>query len=254
MKHRDIFEIYAHEYDLITNAAARTKYHQKEIQALIEKFQPESVLDAGCATGLSASLFAKQGIKTVGLDRSRRMLTEARKKYGHSGYPLSFKSGQFEKLPANLNGKFDLVVCLANAISGVGSFSALKKSLGSFKRVLRPGGTLVLQMLNYASIKDGELFPVKATRNKQIGYIRYARRSGRQMEIHVVRLNLARGGLQFEPFCHRFDNFSPAEISRATREVGFGNLRRWSNLFVNEKFSNTCRDLVLTAVRQTSLD
>lgn len=249
MNNRDVFEIYAHEYDLITNARARTKYHREEIKALIEKYQPQSVLDAGCATGLSTMLFARQGITTVGLDRSRRMLTEARKKYGDRGYPLSFKSGQFEKLPANLNGKFDLVVCLANSISGVGSIPALKKSLGSFRRMLLPEGTLVLQALNYASLKDGDLFPIKATRNKGIGYLRYARRTGKQMEIHVVRLDLAGGGIKFEPFCHQFDNFSPAELSRATREAGFENLRRWSNLFVNEKFTSSCRDLVLTARR-----
>ncbi len=54
------FEKYAHEYDLITNAAQREKYHQKEVDALIARFRPRSVLDAGCASGLTAMLFARR--------------------------------------------------------------------------------------------------------------------------------------------------------------------------------------------------
>jgi len=34
------FEVYADEYDLITNAAARETHHAREVQAMIDRFHP----------------------------------------------------------------------------------------------------------------------------------------------------------------------------------------------------------------------
>ncbi|MCP4685180.1 MAG: class I SAM-dependent methyltransferase [bacterium] len=247
MASKSVFDVYAHEYDLITNAKAREAYHAKEVGALIDRFDPTSVLDAGCASGLTSMLFAKQGIEAVGLDRSAKMIAVAQGKFKDQSLPLSFKRGSFEKLPKSLSGKFDLVVCLANSISGLGSFSDLKTAFRNFARVLEPGGNMVVQALNYEAIKEGEIFPIKATENKGIVYLRYARRRRRTQEIHVVRLDMNRKPFSFEPFCHEFDNFTVEEVSRAAETSGFTNLRKYGNLHLNKKFGKRSRDLVLTA-------
>ena len=120
-KQKSVFEEYAHEYGLLTNERARRVNHLKEVGALIDRFHPTSVLDAGCAIGLTSALFAGQGVTAVGLDRSRRMIAQAKKNYTETRLPLSFRTGNFERLPKALTGKFDMVVCLANSISGVGT-------------------------------------------------------------------------------------------------------------------------------------
>ncbi|HVP07362.1 MAG TPA: hypothetical protein VMS71_05920, partial [Candidatus Acidoferrum sp.] len=74
MPKRSFFEIYANEYDWLTDAASREKNHERELAAIIERYRPTSVLDAGCATGLTAMLFARNGVRAVGLDRSKAML------------------------------------------------------------------------------------------------------------------------------------------------------------------------------------
>lgn len=247
MKARSVFEEYAHEYDLITNARQRAVYHLKEIQALIKKFSPASVLDAGCASGLTTSLFAKEKVPAVGLDRSRSMLKVAGQKYAGGKLPVSFKYGSFEKLPQNMNGKFDLVVCLANSISGVGSIKLLRQSIANFFRVLKPGGTLVLQALNYASMTDGEIMPIRATQNNKVGYLRYARRRGRGMEITVVRLDLSTKPFTFEPFVHEFDSFTPDQLQAAIKKTGATKISRYGNLLLTARFGKKSRDIVLTA-------
>jgi ubiquinone/menaquinone biosynthesis C-methylase UbiE len=249
MKSRSVFEEYAHEYDLITNAKAREKHHAKEVQALLQKFKPESVLDAGCASGLTAALFAQQGITAVGLDRSRRMIAVSKKKYGGAKLPVSFRYGSFEALPKTMTGRFDLVVCLANSISGVGTIANLRKSIRNFYRVLRPGGTLVLQALNYASMKDGDIMPIRATQQGKIGYLRYARRRGSGLEISVVRLDFSTRPFRFEPFVHEFDNFAPAQLIEAMKKAAPAKIVRYGDLLLSSPFRKSSRDIILTGTK-----
>jgi ubiquinone/menaquinone biosynthesis C-methylase UbiE len=245
-----VFDIYAHEYDWLTNATQREPNHQKEIAALIERFRPTHVLDAGCATGLTSMLFAKAGVPAVGLDRSKAMLTVARKKFKGSGLPLSFRYGRFEQLPKNLTARFDLVVCLANSISGVDSKGALKKSLEGFHRVLKPGGALVLQLLNYKALKDGDIQPIRATGHEDIVYLRYMERTGRRVSLHVVRVDTTQSPPAFEPFRSEFDGFTPSDITSTLQAVGFRKILRYSDLLLSRKYIRASHDLVVIVERR----
>lgn len=246
-KPAEAFEKYAHEYDLITNAAKRETYHAKEIAAMVERFEPERVLDAGCATGLTTYLFAKQGIESVGIDRSRRMVEVAKGKFADTDLPMSFRHAAFERLPKMMHNRFDMVVCLANAITGVGSKQNLNLALKNFQRVLRPGGALVIQILNYSAIAEGELMPIRATENNGIVWLRYSRRQGRRLSINVVRLDTRQHPPIFEPFFHEFDNFDLAEIETALKRTGFADLKRYRDLYMQRPFIRKSRDLVVTA-------
>ncbi len=252
-KNRSVFELYAHEYDILTDAGQRVKHHEKEVAAIIERFKPQSVLDAGCGTGLTAMLFAKQGVQAVGLDRSKPMLAEAKKKYADLGLPLEFRYGHFERLPKSLYGRFDLVVCLANSITGVGSRRNLRKALQNFFAALKPRGTLVLQMLNYTSMKEDTLYPIKATEANGIVYERFSERRGKKVALYVTRLDLTQQPPKLEVFRHEFDNFTATEMCDTVKRVGFSNVRKYSDLIFTRRFSKNSRDLVVTAAKPLKL-
>lgn len=248
-KQPSVFEKYAHEYDLITNAAQRESYHQKEIDAIIARFKPSTVLDAGCASGLTAMLFARRGVTAVGLDCSRRMIQVAREKYDSKKLPLSFRVGNFERLPKNMHTNFDLVVCLANSISGVSSVAGVRETLKNFRSVLKPGGWLVLQMLNYSSMKEGTLFPIRATANDGIIYERFSERRGKRLSVYVSRLDLKKSPHQFEVFRHDFDNYDPTVVHRSMTQAGFHRVSKFSDLYLKKRFNQSSRDLVLIGRR-----
>lgn len=248
-KQPSVFEKYAHEYDLITNAAQRESYHQKEVDALIARFKPSSVLDAGCASGLTAMLFARRGVEAVGLDCSRRMIEVARKKYDSKKLPLSFRVGNFERIPKSMHSKSDLVVCLANSISGVSSVAGVRATLKNFHAVLKPGGWFVLQMLNYSSIKEGALVPIRATDNDGIIYERFSERRGKRLSVYVSRLDLKKSPPQFEVFRHDFDNYEVALIYRLMTQAGFQKVGKFGDLYLKKRFTKSSRDLVLIGRR-----
>lgn len=249
-KSRSFFEVYPNEYDLLTNAVEREKTHRREVQAIMDRFRPSSVLDAGCATGLTARLFAERGVAVVGLDRAKVLLDIARTKALANKTQSKYVYGHFERLPKSFYGRFDLVVCLANAIAGVGSTSNLRKSLAGFRRVLRPGGILLLQMLNYVAVADGQIVPVRATEAGGVIYERFTERSGRRLRLYVTRLDTNTEPPKLEVFRHEFDNFTPAEIGRSLRKAGFRNLRRYGSLFLRDNFIRSSRDLVIAAARE----
>ncbi len=244
-----VFEVYAHEYDLITNAAPRAPHHAAEVAAMIARFAPASVLDAGCATGLTTLLFARQGVAAVGLDRSPRILAVARQTRCPEGLPISYRRGTFEDLPKSLRNRFDLVVCLANAIAGVGTVARLNLALRNFSAALRPGGHLVLQMLNFAVVKENTLLPVKATHNDGLVYERFSERRGKTLAIYVTRADFSRTPPTFEVFRHSFGSFTPEQVTGSIARAGFTDLARFGDLLFTRRFSRRSRDLVIAARR-----
>lgn len=249
---RSVFEIYADEYDIITNAAERENYHRDEVKAIIERFNPTCVLDAGCATGLTAKLFAQYSIPTVGLDRSRAMLRIATNKHRSLGNFLTFRYGNFERLPKSMHSQFDLIVCLANSISGVGSVTNLRKSIRNFYAVLKPGGVVLLQTLNYTSMKEGDLLPIKATEHQGIIYERFSERRSNRLYVYFTRLDLNQKPPALEIFRHQFDNFFVIELTKSLRLAGFSQIKKYSDLYFNRTFAGTARDLVITGKKPSA--
>jgi ubiquinone/menaquinone biosynthesis C-methylase UbiE len=96
----------------------------------------QRVLDVGCGTGLMSARLAASGRRVCGVDLSAGMVARARRR---AGDVAEFIQGDAEKLPAEI-GVFDAVV---NLIS-FHHYPNPGRALAEFRRVLRPGGRLIL--------------------------------------------------------------------------------------------------------------
>jgi glycine/sarcosine N-methyltransferase len=120
-------------------------------------------LDAGCATGAQALALADLGWTAAGIDSEAAMVAAARDAAARAG--LKDRAGFDEASILDIGelfekGSLDLVLCLGNTLPhllGAGAASFLAQARG----LLRPGGALVLQCLNYAlpGIGSGYRFP-----------------------------------------------------------------------------------------------
>ncbi len=243
------FDKYAEEYDWLTDAGNRIAAHRKEVDALIARFSPTRVLDAGCATGLTASLFASKGVETIGLDRSRLMLAIAKRKYESANLPLSFRYGSFEALPSGLNNSSDLVVCLANSIVGVETIPNLNRSLRCFYRALRPGGYVVLQALNIDALSDEQVMPVRTTEHDGVLHTRFLERVGRRSILYILRVDKRIAPPRAEFFRNVSMSFTPDLLVEALAHAGFVNVRKHADLALTRRFSSKSRDIVISAQR-----
>ena len=106
------------------------------------RYVPGSViLDAGCGEGRNAVPLARAGYRVVGLDRSRRLLRAAPR---HAR--LRLVCGSYERMPFR-DSTFDAVLLLGTAL-GYSAEAADRRALGEARRVLAPGGRLVIETLH----------------------------------------------------------------------------------------------------------
>lgn len=98
------------------------------------------ILDVPCGYGRHAAELARRGFRVVGVDLSRAMLAEARRRWT-AGPRLRFLRGDMRRL--NVPGKFDAVV---NMYTSFGYFSPRENMavLRRLTRALRPGGLLLI--------------------------------------------------------------------------------------------------------------
>jgi len=67
------------------------------------------VLDVGCGYGRHVALLARRGCRVVGIDLSRAMLAEARRRW-REVEDLELRRGDMRRLP--FRGEFEAVICL----------------------------------------------------------------------------------------------------------------------------------------------
>ena len=141
-------------YDRSINWDARLT---RELPVLRDIFGPPGVggiLDAGCGTGRQAVALAEQRYGVTGFDASGPMLTVAREHAVAKGIDLQWVAGSYEELARKVGGGFDGVYCLANALAAAGTAKGVQDALRNFAAVLRAGGPLFIQILNFGPMRE----------------------------------------------------------------------------------------------------
>jgi demethylmenaquinone methyltransferase / 2-methoxy-6-polyprenyl-1,4-benzoquinol methylase len=115
---------------------------RKKLVALLSERHPHRILDVATGTGdVAIALTYLDTEQIVGIDISDKMLDIARRKVTEKGMQkiISFKQSDAERIPFS-DGSFDAVT----VAFGVRNFENLRKGLFEMKRVLRPGGTMMI--------------------------------------------------------------------------------------------------------------
>ncbi|MBI5888355.1 MAG: class I SAM-dependent methyltransferase [Deltaproteobacteria bacterium] len=103
----------------------------------------EKALDEGCGTGIYTIELARRGAVSTGVDSSKEMLDLAGAKARKEGLTVEFVSADALMLPFP-DGCFDMVLS-----AGMLCFiREREKALQEMRRVLKPGGKLIVGVLN----------------------------------------------------------------------------------------------------------
>jgi len=122
---------------------------RKKLVAMLSVKNPRRILDVATGTGdVAISLTTLNPEKIVGIDISEKMLDIARRKVTEKGMQdvISFKQSDAERIPFS-DGTFDAVT----VAFGVRNYEDLRKGLSEMKRVLRPGGTMMILEFSHPS-------------------------------------------------------------------------------------------------------
>lgn len=104
-----------------------------------------TLLDVGCGLGLTVVELCTRGYLGVGLDLSLAMLSRASEEAQSRGMRINFLHSDMRDM--NFEGTFDALMCLGTTF-GYFDDETNRKVLERFLRALKPGGVLVLDVVN----------------------------------------------------------------------------------------------------------
>ncbi|WP_030234445.1 class I SAM-dependent methyltransferase [Streptomyces sp. NRRL S-350] len=114
--------------------------------------RPAEVLDCACGIGTQAIGLAALGHHVTGTDLSPASVARATAEAAQRGLRLPTAAADMRGLPFT-DGRFDVVVCADNALPHLLSAGDVRAALGEMRRVLRPGGLLLVSTRPYDELR-----------------------------------------------------------------------------------------------------
>ncbi len=147
----------ASDYDQMVDWDKRLAREAPFFRELFDRFGVDRIVDVGCGSAKHAIMFRQWGHEVIGVDPSESMLAQARENAEAAGVELPLVEGAFGELEQLVGTGHDAVVTLGNGLPHVDGIAGLHHTLRDFAAVLRPGGLVVLHLLNHARLIDGRI-------------------------------------------------------------------------------------------------
>jgi SAM-dependent methyltransferase len=185
-----------------------------------------AILDAGCGNGRHSLPLARAGFRVVALDSSRRLLAAARRAAGTATWPR-FVRGSYTSLPFE-PAAFDAVLWLGTAIGYLGD-AGDRAALCEFRRVLAPGGRLVIETLH----RDALGVTLMGHDERPLaggGTLCFDRRFDRARRVMHEEQRFENGGRADPPRAYELRVYGEHELRRMLEQAGFVVVGRHASL------------------------
>jgi SAM-dependent methyltransferase len=152
----DPYESLAADYDWIFDDDALANggaINQPATARLLQRTSHAgAVLDAACGTGIDAAVLARRGFNVWAADGSGAMVEGAAARFRREGLEIPLLRCLWADLPAAIDKRFDVVLCTGNALVHAVGRDAMVQALTGLRRMVRPGGHLVVDSRNWEKL------------------------------------------------------------------------------------------------------
>ena len=217
---KDPFDKIAPFYDHLMSAVPYGQWVDY-IELLVRRcgITPRKVVDLATGTGTVALMLARRGYEVVGVDRSKAMLREAKRKTRAGPYYVEFLCQDLTRL--SLPQEFQLAVCLYDSLNYLPDADHLLRAFKGVARCLLPGGAFVFD-INSIFALQANLFtqqnqnPDAPVRYRWVSqYDPEERLATVEMEFHISATG------ETLHATHRQKGYTVAEVSAALEAAGF---------------------------------
>ncbi len=194
----------ADEYDSMTQFEKRFEREEPPFRKFVEQYNLKKVLDAGCGTGFHSILLTKLGCAVTSVDVSGKMLGQLQNNASKYGVSIKRVQSSFQELASKVESDFDAIFCMGNSLPHLLNIDDIDSALINFYSVLKKGGRLFLQILNYTKIlnEKKKIQSVREVREKK--YIRYYDYSDTHIEFNISSNNGIQNSIKLFPITKNF--------------------------------------------------
>jgi glycine/sarcosine N-methyltransferase len=227
---KKFYDSLAGEYDSMTSFGQRLLKDELSYRSLVEKYKIKTALDAGAGTGAHSILLAQASVKVTAVDISQEMLKLLSLHAKEKKVNVKTIKSDFLDLPNKVNHKFDSVFCMGNSLAHAKTRSELRRILSNFHSLLKPNGTLFIQILNYYRIiLNREIIQsIKESNGKT--FIRFYGFTGDQIDFHLLTIERKDGTLNYNIITTQLLPITPTIILKLLKEAGFKKINYSSQL------------------------
>jgi len=131
-----------------------------------------SAADIGCGTGVDSISLALNGLNISAFDPSTKMLSQAKINAEKFNTAIEFFNFSANEIPDSFNDRFNMIVSLGNTFANIPKEN-FTNSIRKCFDILKPGGQLLIQVLNYKKILIEQKRIVNITRGGEKYFIRF---------------------------------------------------------------------------------
>jgi SAM-dependent methyltransferase len=145
----DVSDIFEATVDWPKRLAHETPFYRR----WFERAGVRSVVDVACGPGRHAAMFHDWGLDVEGADISPNMIARAKAAFGESDR-LRWAIRGFDE-PASAAKLYDAAICVGNSLALASNHDTAERAVRQMLAIVRPGGLVVIQVLNLWRLRDG---------------------------------------------------------------------------------------------------
>lgn len=214
-------------------------------KSLFAAYNIETAADIGCGSGLDTIALSSLGYCVTGFDPSAKMIERAEKNALQKKQKVAFVKSYAEKIPAKFNNKFDLVILLGNAIANINP-ALLNASLKKIGQMLKPGGMVLLQILNYAKILKNKQTIIGVQEKEGAFIIRYYDYLPEGISFNILTFNKQNTGNE-NLYKTTIYPYKKNELTGYLKANGFTGIKTFGSLRLDKYEPKKSKDLIIFA-------
>ncbi len=245
-----MFDELGRVYDALVEWPKRLAQEGPFYRRLFQRVGVRSVLDVACGTGRHAAMFEQWGLRVEGADISPQMIHQARTAFGETPNLRWVVRGFDQPIPTA--EPFDAAICVGNSLALAPYWSTAERAVAHMVGAVRPGGVVVIHVLNLAHLPDGPCHWQKLQRTPasqgEVLVLKGVHRSGDHGYLDLVIIDPAQARIAHQESV-RLLGFGAAELAKMAKRAGAAKVQLFGG-YQEEPFDPIhSPDLVLVAQR-----
>lgn len=200
----------------------------------------KSVLDIGCGTGNLDIALAKFFKTVAAIDSEESMVEKAKRKTGSSESNLQFLQMNMLEIETKFKKRmFDTIICFGNTLVHLESQEEIGYFIRQAINVLKPGGKILLQVINYDRILNKHIVGLPTIENEHIIFVRdYHYKADHNKILFKTLLTDKKNKQEIRNNIPLYP-IRKVEISNLLEKANFSNIQFYSNFKRDKHFDDS---------------